>query len=620
MAGYVPNSPLTTFYTNTTAGTPASPEAVDAAMQAIVTTVNENYEAAQEINNGLSGHKNNTVLDHPDQSVTTAKIKDANVTTVKLADASVTGPKIAPASITSAHIATGATSETINGARLDGVDVKLNDIAINVKHPPLPFIGVTGDGVTDDHNALQALFNLAQSNGRVKLYFPEGVYCNGTYLRLYGNTFVDSHPLAEIKRIGTVNKVFINGEQGNSTYATGYNGEGNIHFNNISIDLNSGVGVASTMTVSCFDLGHGENISFTGVKIRNGQIGHYFQVSSCKNVKFNDCWFGDVVYSYTASADYELIQIEVATASSFPSFGGYDLTISRDIFIENCTFDGIIRAIGHHGDATYGTGSTIFCENIQLRNCTFTNSFDDMLHLTGFKGFICENNTIVDSGENAVYMIDVEDSIFEGNTIVTAVETGIFMSRSHGNKFYKNYIKDVGLGVSFAAIRALDSDGNTFDDDTVYAAVPNYTYAFFISDGSIGNKILTHNFTAGVSGLISGSDATEVANIQMGAGQTVLFDGDLDVAAETGTLSVDARLFNFLVVVGNDNGSAVANLTSVTIPKAILLIGATASRFRLLTDDSAASDRVEFSFPTATSIRADVIGGTSRIRKVIGVL
>lgn len=179
-AGYVPSSPLSTLYSNTTAGTPASPDAVDGAVQAIVTTVNENYDAAVTINTGLSSHKNAAVLDHPDQSVTTAKIKDANVTTskladeaattakiaasavttvkiadaavttskladanvttakiadaavttVKLADSSVTGPKIAPASITASHIATGATSETINGARLDAVDEQLADTAL----------------------------------------------------------------------------------------------------------------------------------------------------------------------------------------------------------------------------------------------------------------------------------------------------------------------------------------------------------------------------------------------------------------------------------------------------------------------------------------------------------
>lgn len=45
-AGYVPTSPLNTFYSNSTPGTVASPDAIDGAVQAIVTAVNENYDFA----------------------------------------------------------------------------------------------------------------------------------------------------------------------------------------------------------------------------------------------------------------------------------------------------------------------------------------------------------------------------------------------------------------------------------------------------------------------------------------------------------------------------------------------------------------------------------------------
>lgn len=46
-------------------------------------------------NASVSVHKNLSVIDHPDQSVTTAKIRDLNVTTAKLATQSVTTEKIA---------------------------------------------------------------------------------------------------------------------------------------------------------------------------------------------------------------------------------------------------------------------------------------------------------------------------------------------------------------------------------------------------------------------------------------------------------------------------------------------------------------------------------------------
>lgn len=45
-AGHVPTTNLNTFYTNTTSGTPASPTAIDAAVQDIVQSVNDNYDYA----------------------------------------------------------------------------------------------------------------------------------------------------------------------------------------------------------------------------------------------------------------------------------------------------------------------------------------------------------------------------------------------------------------------------------------------------------------------------------------------------------------------------------------------------------------------------------------------
>ena len=49
----------------------------------------------KKINDLLQAHKTQTVIDHPDASVTTPKIADRNVTTPKIADRNVTTEKIA---------------------------------------------------------------------------------------------------------------------------------------------------------------------------------------------------------------------------------------------------------------------------------------------------------------------------------------------------------------------------------------------------------------------------------------------------------------------------------------------------------------------------------------------
>jgi hypothetical protein len=482
---------------------------------------------------------------------------------------------------------------------------------INVKTPPY---NLKGDG-TDETTTLQTLFDLASTNGSVYLYFPEGTYGMSSYIRLYKNTFVRMHDRAVIKRLGTSQKVFVNGELSNPSYVSGgYNGEGNIHFTGGTIDLNySTLGTAQTL--SAFDLGHAENISFIGVTVENGQIGHYFQLSSVKNVLIRDCWLGNVTYTDTTSAAYEVIQIEEATASSFPSFGAYDLTPSRDIYIEHCTFENVIRAIG-----THSIGYNVPCENIQIRNNVIKNAADNAISLWQYKGVVVENN-LIDGCQYGINMNTLQDSIIKGTTILNAQKSGLYLSNVTGTKFSKNSLKEVALSAttSYAAVRLITSSNNTFDDDTVTAVTPNYTYAWFSSDGCTGNKIISHQFAKGKTATIGGADSTEMTNYQVGPGQDVLFDGDLSTAAAVGTLSHDIRNYSMLVIMGNDNSSTTAQLISMVLPKLALLIGTT-SRFRLICDDSNASDRIDFSFPTGTQIQVDAVLGSCHIRKVIGIV
>jgi hypothetical protein len=503
--------------------------------------------------------------------------------------------------------------------RLIEITSDLIQRSINVKYPfGTNLVALKGDG-TDETVNIQAVFTYAKTVGQASLYFPDGTYCISNYIQVYKNTTVILNINAVIKRIGSYYKMFANGTLGNATYASGgYNGDGNIHFIGGTFDLNCQVGssspLATTQTITFFDLGHAENVSFEHITVKNGQIGHYFQVSSMKNVRFKDCWFGDVVYSDTSSALYELIQIEEATASSFPSFGGYDLTPSRDIFIEGCTFSNVIRAIG-----THSIGYNVSCENIQIRNCVINGAADNAISLWQYKNVIVEN-TLINGCQYSINMNKLQDSVLKGNVILNTQKSGFYLDTCTGNKFSKNILKEIALGTgSYAAIRLVTSTDNTFDDDVITSVTPNYTYAWYSSNGSTGNRIISHQYTTGKTARIGGADATEMANYQVGAGQDVLYDADLSTATSIGILTHDVRNYNFLVIMGNDNSSATAQMISMVIPKSAILIGTT-SRFRLICDDSAASDRIDFSFPTGTSIQVDAVLGTCHIRKVIGVV
>lgn len=498
-------------------------------------------------------------------------------------------------------------------------DLRINKTDwINVRQPPF---NLPGDG-SDQTEKLQELFDLGRDNGSVYLYFPEGDYGVSRYIRLYKNTFVHMHVNAKIIRLGNRYQVFVNGEVGNNAYALRYNGEGNIHFHGGTIDLNAkGAPIPKERNLSAFDLSHGENISFTNLTIENGQNGHYFQIASCKKVLFDNCHLRNNIYTNSKSKLFEAIQIEIATHKTFPAFGGYDGTISRDIIIEKCTFENVIRGIGTHGDVRGNIDKVAYCENIRILNNDFDGSVDNMLNLTAYKNTVVENNIIKNAGGYGINLVNFYESSIRGNTVIGSVKSGIFIQGSHNNLISKNYYKDVCVREksNFSAILLESSSNNVFEGDTVFSSKPNYTYAFYLQGGSGGNKISSHNFTRGTKGLINGVDSSEMDNIQIGAGQIVLYDGAISVKGSTNPLLEDIRNFSSIVVVGNDNSSNTAQITTIVIPKLLILIGDAKSRYRIVFQQTDSPNSLEFSFPTATTIRMDNIQGVANIRKVIGM-
>ena len=299
----------------------------------------------------------------------------------------------------------------------------------------------------------------------------------------------------------------------------GYNGEGNIHFYGGTFDMNCQSGSTSPLsastTTSFFDMLHAEDISFNKITVKNAQIGHYFQVSSCKNVRFKDCWFGATNYTGTGGTDYnyECIQVEVATSTSNSDFGVYDLTISRDVYVENCVFDGCIRAFGNHSDAQYGTGGDILCENVNFINNRIFNPINAGLHLTGFKYSRFENNLIMNAGADAIQTLKLQDSIIDNNVILSPQKTGFYLDTTINNKFSNNIIKDSAQGGVYSAIRLTASNGNSFDGDTIAGSPVKYSYSWYSSDASTGNKIKNSNYTVGTSGNVRDADGNHIERI-----------------------------------------------------------------------------------------------------------
>ena len=456
-----------------------------------------------------------------------------------------------------------------------------------------------GDGSSDDTVLIQSALNIARDKGSVKLYLPEGTYAIYDYLRLYKNTIIEMHPKAVIKRAGIVNKVFMNGESGNTTYSTVYNGEGNIHIKGGTIDMNrdsltfnttgsisagnnkltvaSAAGMTSGMyitvkgagaagadfyatissiagnvltflnsdgtalnasttvssaqctaikTISAFDLSHGENITFEGLTVTNGHSGHYFQLTGVKSIRFRNCKFTNQLHAYLGSYMFEIIQMEATTSTSFPSFGSWDSTPTKDVVIENCLFDNTIRGIGNHSDAMYGTSNIIYCDGLRVRNCTFTNAADIPITLTGFKNFVVSDSTVDTTGSHGIDAYNSDNGIIRNITVRNTQKAGLNTTSLNFTKIVGNTFENTSAHPTntYSCIRLTDSSNLTIYDNTAQDATPRYAYPILGSGTWSNNKQFNNNMKPGKSGSFQGVGDF----IWVSVGDSITNGGNLD--------------------------------------------------------------------------------------------
>lgn len=198
-AGYVPTSPLNTLYSNTTAGTAASPDAVDGAVQAIVTAVNDNYDyTATLISAGTLSRLGVYNLDDTavgDGTTDDYAALNALLTTIGSASATIAITKVfriatnitIPSNVTLWFLKGGqlkpdsSKTVTINGAVAAGVwqifsgsGSIAGSMKVIVLYPQ--WWGATGDGVTDDTVPTQAAITATSNITSAKLFFPPGTY------------------------------------------------------------------------------------------------------------------------------------------------------------------------------------------------------------------------------------------------------------------------------------------------------------------------------------------------------------------------------------------------------------------------------------------------------------
>jgi hypothetical protein len=381
----------------------------------------------------------------------------------------------------------------------------LSYVAVNVR-----WFGITGDGVTDQTAAWQAAITAAA--GKI-LDIPDGLYIKSDVTRLPAKIHMRLAPGATIRMVGTAQAwMFVNGEIGNTTYATGYDGDGGIKVTGGTMDMNG----FSGRSRAAFVIGHSRDVTFEGVTFMRGWESHNVEINSSYNAKFLHCTFKD--QGFDGASSYECVNVDYASAAGFPGFGAWDLTPDRNLEFFNCTFERVHSAIAAH---SVPTGSEVHV-NIRMRDITLEDIATRGIRMQGFDDSFVDGLWAKNVGNEAI-------------TILTGNRNRLKNIIIHG--------ASTALNGQYSAIR-IDGNNNTVDqlwiDDGGYAN--KYAYAIGVAAGS-RNSINTKDCAAGVSGLVTNAGTLTEIN-----GHTLLFSGAAGGAGTVITLADSLNNYEIIEV------------------------------------------------------------------------
>lgn len=317
--------------------------------------------------------------------------------------------------------------------------------------------GAEGDGSTDDTAAIQHALNAIRDAGGGEVELLRGRYMITEILRLYEGTSLHCDPQTVIFRGAATSGIFINGDAG-ATYPR-YEGHGNITIEGGVLDGNLD---SFPDAYSAVSIGHAAHIVVRNVEFRDVSWAHALEINSSDDVLIEDCRFFGFMDSPDGSRFYsEAIQIDIPTALSFPAFGAWDGTPSRNVTIRRNTFgasgtDGTTAwpcGVGEHG-AVHG----VFSGAVRIE----ANTFDGATYY-------------------AIRTFQWRDCQITGN-LFTNCNGGIAVSTATPNSLSTQDVNGVQQGNSLPNSRLLIAD-NIFRDVGGSGAVAAYGREHALNDG-----------------------------------------------------------------------------------------------------------------------------------------
>lgn len=362
-----------------------------------------------------------------------------------------------------------------------------------------PFVTSGADLI--DWAAIEAAL-IAGAGKSVGFPLSSGEYIKDRANRIRANTHLVFDPGTVVKRVGNLDSwMFVNGEIGNTTYATGYLGDGNIRVTGGTFDLG---GIPGVRTSAAFVMGHSIGLVWEYCVFKNGWESHNIEINASTDALFFKCTFQD--QTFAGSGSYECINIDSANAAGFPGFGTYDLTVDKNIIVAFCTFRNVYGGVSSHGIAV---GAAHHSRLIVVEN-TFENIAKKAVRMQGWDdSFVCRNH-FINIGEEAITVLTGNRNTITGNNISGA---------------------STSVNAQFSAIR-IDGDENKAKDNIIkdggYAN--KFPYSYGVAAGN-RNEIGTTGAAKGTSNFY-----TDAGTLTMIDGHVLLFSGSASGAATVVTL------------------------------------------------------------------------------------
>lgn len=270
--------------------------------------------------------------------------------------------------------------------------------------------GAKGDGVTDDAPAIQKVLNMALTLGGIKIRIPSGTYALKSILYVYSNTEIVMSKNTVLLRAANTNSMFYNADPASSTTATLYNGHGNITIIGGTFDAN--IANFSAVNNTICGINHCRNLRFEGVTFKNIRDNHALDINATDGLVIKDCKFLGFRLTNQSRNYVEAIQLDVCTPGSFPAFGTYDRTETKNVLIEGCYFGpsdtegSWATGIGNHGAVHDKWNHNITIRNNRFDGCTYGG-----IRAYKWSQLLVEGNVFENCNRPFAYVIPTPNSV-----------------------------------------------------------------------------------------------------------------------------------------------------------------------------------------------------------------